>query len=51
MEELYIAALDIGTTSIRCHIVNRQCVTVGIASNKVSLSKFIFGIILSEDNN
>ncbi|XP_044734966.1 putative glycerol kinase 5 isoform X2 [Chrysoperla carnea] len=37
MEELYIAALDIGTTSIRCHIVNRQCVTVGIASNKIQL--------------
>lgn len=32
----YIAGLDIGTTTIRCHIINSAAETVGRASTTVS---------------
>lgn len=34
----YIVSVDVGTTSIRCHIYNRQAVVIGEAAEPLDLS-------------
>lgn len=35
MEEKYIASLDVGTTTVRCHIFNSSAESIGSSSEQV----------------
>lgn len=41
-EERYVAALDVGTTTIRCQIIDSKAQVVGASSAKVSLRETEF---------
>lgn len=41
-EDKYLVAIDIGTTTIRCQVLNSNALTVGSYRNKVSLLKNFF---------
>lgn len=40
VEKKFIAALDIGTTTVRCHIVDRHGDIIGSSSKKVHFKTF-----------
>lgn len=40
-KERYVAALDVGTTTIRCQIINSKAVVAGAASAKVRLRFYL----------
>lgn len=46
---VYIAALDVGTTTIRCHIFDKNAKTVSTAVQKVILVSFSIHTISNDD--
>ena len=46
----YIAALDVGTTTVRCHIIDENTVTVGSAAEKVCHFDFYLSISFYSDS-
>ena len=41
----YVAALDVGTTTVRCHILDKTAKVVGSATRQVTICFFIFSHI------
>lgn len=39
IEANYVIAIDVGTTSVRCHIYNRDCDRISAASEAVQLNE------------
>jgi glycerol kinase len=38
----YVAALDVGTTTVRCHILDKTAKVVGSATRQVTINCFYF---------
>ena len=46
----YVAALDVGTTTVRCHIVDENANTVAFSADKVRKNSYIKFLIIINTN-
>lgn len=41
LDKKYILALDVGSTTIRCHVLNKQAESLGAGTDKVSWRMYV----------